>query len=1233
MSIFVDKKPFTSYTPSMEQEVLCMYFSRSRRAFCIFLSTLMVVSTFPLSALRADDTEIKYYSVEGSNKFEVEQVTTSTWEGHANIELKIRNTGDEIIDNWYITFETPYIIENIWNATIIETDNNGTYTIRNNYYNQDIGIDSEVTIGVTISLCDAELGNFSDWYFLNTKTYEVESDKYYISYQEYSKWDDGFNGALVLNSIDYIEDWSLSFDSEYEITTISNAVIESTEGGTYTITNDGSSQNISSNMLLLSIQGIPTENDFAIGNVIMSSVGMAYGLSDDEDNNGIADYLDFIYSIEDIDPITPTPTDEPTVTSVPTITADPTNNPTVTSEPTATTNPTPTEEIDLEKDSDEDGLPDRLEIELGTNIEEADSDSDNLSDFVEYIISYDPTDPDTDKDDIPDGDEDYDEDRITNVQEIELGTELYVEDSDFDLLKDGDELEIYGTDPTNYDTDGDLISDGDEVYLGKNPSDISDGNVKIEQQIAETISNEKDGFIFRVDIKASFSNRIENIVEIENLYEQDVYLSDLRGRKGCPVGFNSNEDFEIAEVVFFYDESLLGETDENNLIILWYNEETGMFVEQEQAVLDIQDNTITVELEHFSKYIIVDGEIWYAPFDLPPFKQEKEEVYYDYYFFFDCSSSMSASDRMRELSVFERFIRNIREDDRIIVSFFDSQSCYLGIDHAVSITNQSDFNDMNDLVSLYLQQLILPQQYSEYYRAFVGFNGIMNTGLIDDVGNNKHIFIFSGNNDNDAMNVINTGGITETKLYQSSWVISEYDSTVTIVPIIDFGQGVNNLFNPGWIYSEYLDADYCEYKDLMNLWSRFYLKFGFTRAIPDDFDGDGIPDNLEKLGLVCIGSDKKKFTKYTTEDIDNDGVPDGYDTDKDGLSDGEEVGSLVELYMNDKHQIDVRINGVSRAVFDNATLTGEFKCLQPYIPTQEDDSTYVFSFYSDPVKNDTDEDTYFDSIDFTPNEKSIITVGLKGEEFEFKTYSQSFKDQSYISVTKDGKNYYGGNQGWFENIQVSSWDHKLYILSKDAGCGVIALTDTDLYLTYGSYKIDYDNYEKYFFSNCSQLLNYLEPTGTVYTPIVACAPVLPINIKLTMNEFGHGSYLSDIGSDTTSVKAVINSLKNDKPVILSVFYISEEIKEQVHQKFEGVSIYEYLSSEVGGGYKNPPKESQKIAGHYDTITGVIIDKQTNEIWVRVQSWGDEYYYSYNELVDFRNEHKFGPSTTSLIFVN
>lgn len=604
---------------------------------------------------------------------------------------------------------------------------------------------------------------------------------------------------------------------------------------------------------------------------------------------------------------------------------------------------------------------------------------------------------------------------------------------------------------------------------------------------------------------------------------------------------------------------------------------------------------------------------------------------------------MSASDRMRELSVFEKFIRNIREDDRIIVSFFDSQSCYLGIDHAVSITNQSDFNDMNDLVSLYLQQLILPQQYSEYYRAFVGFNGIMNTGLIDDVGNKKHIFIFSGNNDNDAMNVINTGGITETKLYQSSWVISEYDSTVTIVPIIDFGQGVNILFNPGWIYSEYLDADYCEYKDLMNLWSRFYLKFGFTRAIPDDFDGDGIPDNLEKLGLVCIGSDKKKFTKYTTEDIDNDGVPDGYDTDKDGLSDGEEVGSLVELYMNDKHQIDVRINGVSRAIFDNATLTGEFKCFQPYIPTQEEFSTYVFSFYSDPLLIDTDSDTYSDAIDKTPRENSIKTTGLYGVKFDWKCgykdvlYPGSeFRDSSYVQVKKtensSEKYYYGGNQGWFDIAEISR-DGKVYIASDEAGCGIIALTDVDIYLRNGKCTISYDDYEDLFFSNSSQLMNYLEPTGTLNIPIVISAPVLPISLSSALTSFGYSNHtkgFSNSGIDSLKV-SIKSSLNRGKPVIMSVFFPVDEItnhRKELEDK-QGIGVYDYLTEKSSGGYSL--RTGQNVAGHYMTITGIISDVQSGEYWYRVQTWGGECYVSFEELQKYSDS--LGLGDTYFIIIN
>lgn len=199
--------------------------SRASRLLCVILTVILFSSVVPMRSLA--DVQIKYYSVEEGCSFEVTSLTTSSWDKHVNIELKIRNTGDKRIDNWHLTFSTPYTIENIWNASIIETDNNGTYTIRNNYYNQDIDVDSEVTIGMTLDLGEKEYTEFSEFYLLNTKTVEVENDKYFVTYQEYSKWDNGFNGALMLSAQEYVEDWSLSFASEYEITNISNAAIPS----------------------------------------------------------------------------------------------------------------------------------------------------------------------------------------------------------------------------------------------------------------------------------------------------------------------------------------------------------------------------------------------------------------------------------------------------------------------------------------------------------------------------------------------------------------------------------------------------------------------------------------------------------------------------------------------------------------------------------------------------------------------------------------------------------------------------------------------------------------------------------------------------------------------------------------------------------------------------------------------------------------------------------------------
>ena len=65
-------------------------------------------------------------------------------------------------------------------------------------------------------------------------------------------------------------------------------------------------------------------------------------------------------------------------------------------------------------------------------------------------------------------DKDTDEDGLTDLEEEELGTDPENADSDGDGLSDSEELDE-GTDPLVADTDADGYSDGEEYDLGTNP--------------------------------------------------------------------------------------------------------------------------------------------------------------------------------------------------------------------------------------------------------------------------------------------------------------------------------------------------------------------------------------------------------------------------------------------------------------------------------------------------------------------------------------------------------------------------------------------------------------------------------------------------------------------------------------------------------------------------------------------------------------------------------------------
>ena len=147
-------------------------------------------------------------------------------------------------------------------------------------------------------------------------------------------------------------------------------------------------------------------------------------------------------------------------------------------------------------DSDDDGLPNLVEIGIGTDPTDPDSDDDGLTDGEEVgpeqvfdpNTDSDPNNPDSDGDGINDGDE------------VRLGLDPNTSDSDSDGLDDSDEIAI-GTSPTEEDSDGDGLNDGLEVNVGSDPLDLdSDDDGAYDSEEVEALEDsDGDGLINLID--------------------------------------------------------------------------------------------------------------------------------------------------------------------------------------------------------------------------------------------------------------------------------------------------------------------------------------------------------------------------------------------------------------------------------------------------------------------------------------------------------------------------------------------------------------------------------------------------------------------------------------------------------------------------------------------------------------------------------------------------------------
>jgi len=616
-----------------------------------------------------------YESTYDSEGYSVTFKLDNKWETGYTATVTITNTGEETIENWCMSFPLEQGISNIWNASI-EEDLDGFYVVKNLGWNQDIAAGGSVSFGMTVY--EAFTG-FPEYYTMLGKEITLGTDSYSVDYVITEDWGDGYKAEVTItnNKTTALEDWRLGFNyGDNIITQIWNGVILSAKNGYYEIGCQTYNQNIApggsvtfgfmvepgcSGHLMEDISLREYETDISDGQAVVmgyleeenmelclsmySSVEVtsydilvSYDGNDFEQVGETEDYA-YVYTM-------PATFEEAEIYA---IGYDVNGLP-------IETNHIFVEKIDGEyvlilPDTDGDGLEDCYEIYYGTDVDDVDTDDDQLNDYYEVYCSYTyPTIMDSDENGVPDGEEDYDEDGLTTLEELALGTEPAWNDTDEDGLFDGDEVNVFGTDPLVADIDEDGLVDGDELALGTDPyvadtdeDGVIDSEEKFYQSYTHMVENE-ECVIENVTITLEGTGNLQTNTTIESVMNKDVLCTGVVGLIGEPFEIETESQFNSATITFKIDSSGLGETSFDNLMFLWYDEENQKFVELD-TVLNVESETVSVTTTHFSKYMIVDRTVWYEAWekDIDYNPGSNVTTYYTV-LAIDCSGSMKSND-------------------------------------------------------------------------------------------------------------------------------------------------------------------------------------------------------------------------------------------------------------------------------------------------------------------------------------------------------------------------------------------------------------------------------------------------------------------------------------------------------------------------------------------------------------------------------------------------------------
>ena len=517
-------------------------------------------------------------------------------------------------------------------------------------------------------------------------------------------------------------------------------------------------------------------------------------------------------------------------------------------------------------------------------------------------LGTDPLEIDTDENGILDCDEDFDTDNLNNLGEYQYQTLPFTSDTDEDCLLDGDEVNYYGTIPTDADTDDDKLLDGEEGYNGciyiehgvyfdpLNPDTDGNGILDGDEVFGQTKVEEVETYdeaITEVTVDMDTNGNIDRNLTIESMYNIDAMSTNVHALIGEPFNFETESDFESATITFKIDQSKLGDTQFDNLMILWYNEEEQIF-EEMPTTHDIVNSTVSTTTTHFSQYMVVDSEKWYDNWENSLEQLRKMWIGNTSYqknlhtiILMDCSLNMKTSDPFTDIlrvgynGVTNENIESIRQS---IDSLGDVEDyCVKWCDRfeiCDGIINNKGGSDATAIIT-FSNEVISSS-------GWLYSQSSLRNALDESIGN------YGGTaNWRSAVNYALSMVETDTTDLYRIIIISDSKANSGVISSDEFASNVIlNVVNVGSSsFTNNIEAVVqATGGDVYNTITSDELttQVGGVVTVPPQFvgvdsDGDGIPDIVELYGL-----------KFNGEPIGTN--PYKKDTDGDGLYDNEELG-------------------------------------------------------------------------------------------------------------------------------------------------------------------------------------------------------------------------------------------------------------------------------------------------------------------------------------------------------